>query len=132
MKANGSWLKNAIALPMKKMLMHIASRCGKESPHPLKGSKRNLMYSSSHLIKNYLGYYLTASNSKGHGMHSPFVFDFILYVLNDKKKYKIPQEIENLRNELLKDDTFITIQDLGAGSRVQSSKQRTIKRDRKS
>jgi len=46
--------------------------------------------------------------------------------LNDKKKYKIPQEIEDLRNELLKDNTLITIQDLGAGSRLPSSKQRTI------
>ncbi len=85
------------------------------------------MYSSSHLLKNYLGYYFAASNSKGHGMHSPFVFDFILHVLNNKKRYEFPQEIEYLRNKLLKNNTSITIQDLGAGSRVQSSKQRTVR-----
>ena len=72
-------------------------------------------------------YYLTASNSKGHGMHSPFVFDFILSVLNNKKRYKAPQEIEDLRRELLRENKSITIQDLGAGSRVQSSKQRTVR-----
>ena len=72
-------------------------------------------------------YYLTASNSKGHGMHSPFVFDFVLHVLNDKRGYNSPQEIENLRTKLLKDDTLLTIHDLGAGSRVQSSKQRTVR-----
>ena len=72
-------------------------------------------------------YYLTASNSKGHGMHSPFVFDFILYVLNNDKRYQAPQEIEDLRNELLKENTPITIQDFGAGSRLQSSKQRTVR-----
>ena len=60
-------------------------------------------------------------------MHSPFVFDFILHVLNDKRGCKFPQEIENLRTELLKDGTLLTIQDLGAGSRVQSSKQRTVR-----
>lgn len=60
-------------------------------------------------------------------MHSPFVFDFILHVLNNNKKYKAPQEIEDLRNQLLKDNTLITIEDLGAGSRVQSSKQRMIR-----
>lgn len=85
------------------------------------------MYSSSHLIKNYFRYYLTASNSKGHGMHSPFVFDFILHGLNNGKRYEAPKEIEDLRSELLKDNTSITIRDLGAGSRVQSSKQRTVR-----
>src|SRR6187549_3536231 len=60
-------------------------------------------------------------------MHSPFVFDFILSVLNNKKSYKAPQEIEDLRRELLKENKSITIQDLGAGSRVQSSKQRTVR-----
>ena len=85
------------------------------------------MYSSSHLVKKYLGYYLTASNSKGHGMHSPFVFDFILHILNNNKRYRAPQEIENLRNELLMENKSITIEDLGAGSRFQSSKQRTVR-----
>jgi predicted O-methyltransferase YrrM len=85
------------------------------------------MYSSSHLIKNYLRYYLTASNSKGHGMHSPFVFDFILNVLNNKKNYQPTLEIEELRTELLRNDTIISVDDLGAGSRKKSSPQKTIK-----
>jgi predicted O-methyltransferase YrrM len=84
------------------------------------------MYSSLQLAKKYFHYYFTASNGKGHGMHSPFVFDFILNVLNNKKGYEAPAEIEVLRKQLLKDSTAITIDDLGAGSRVQSSKQRTI------
>ena len=71
-------------------------------------------------------YYLTASNSKGHGMHSPFVFDFILSVLNNKREYKAPQEVEELRNELLQNNKSIAIEDLGAGSRVQSFKQRSV------
>ena len=85
-----------------------------------------IMYSSLQLAKKYLYYYFTALNGNGHGMHSPFVFDFILNVLNNKNGYVAPFEIEELRNELLKDKTIVTIEDLGAGSRIQSSKQRTI------
>jgi predicted O-methyltransferase YrrM len=85
------------------------------------------MYSTFHLTKKYLRYYLAASNSKGHGMHSPFVFDFILNVLNNKNEYNSAPEIEKLRRKLLQDDRMLTIEDLGAGSRVQPFKQRTIK-----
>jgi predicted O-methyltransferase YrrM len=84
------------------------------------------MYSSLQLAKKYVHYYFTALNGKGHGMHSPFVFDFILNVLNNKKHYEAPVEIEALRKHLLRDNAVVTIKDLGAGSRVQSSKQRTI------
>jgi predicted O-methyltransferase YrrM len=84
------------------------------------------MYSSFQLAKKYLYYYFTALNGNGHGMHSPFVFDFILNVLNNQKKYEAPAEIETFRKQLLTDKSIVTIEDLGAGSRVQSSKQRTI------
>ena len=60
-------------------------------------------------------------------MHSPFVFDFILNVLTNKKGYQPPPEIENLRKELLRNDAVINIDDLGAGSRKKSSEQRAIK-----
>jgi len=35
-------------------------------------------------LLNYLKYYFTASNGKGHGVHSPFVYSFIRSVLNNK------------------------------------------------
>lgn len=85
------------------------------------------MYTSFQLAKKYLAYYQKASNGKGHGMHSPFVFDFILYVLNNKKNYKPPVEIEKLRKDLLSNKQPLQVEDLGAGSRVHSSKQTTIK-----
>ena len=59
-------------------------------------------------------------------MHSPFVFDFIRNVLNNKNKYAPPLEIEQLRKELLNDNRTIEIEDLGAGSRISTSKQKTI------
>lgn len=60
-------------------------------------------------------------------MHSPFVFNFILHVLNNKSGYEPPLQIEALRTSLLQDHSIITINDLGAGSRVKSSKQKTIR-----
>lgn len=59
-------------------------------------------------------------------MHSPFVFDFILHVLNDKSGYTPPADVEQLRKELEKDHTKLAITDLGAGSRTSAWKERTV------
>ena len=84
------------------------------------------MYSSFQLAKKYLHYFFSASNSNGHGMHSPFVFDFILNVLNNKSSYTSPTEIELLRKQLLVDKRVIEIEDFGAGSRVANSTQKSV------
>ncbi|MBD0296667.1 MAG: class I SAM-dependent methyltransferase [Flavisolibacter sp.] len=84
------------------------------------------MYTSFQLIKKYLHYYCTAANGKGHGIHSPFVFDFVWHVLNNKKQYLPPSSIEQVRKELLHDKQIIDIEDLGAGSRIETRKQRAI------
>ena len=65
-------------------------------------------------------------------MHSPFVFDFILNVLNNKNLYQAPVEIEALRHQLLHDNRILDIEDLGAGSRVHSSTKKTIRQVAKS
>lgn len=84
------------------------------------------MYSHFQLAQKYIIYYLHAANSKGHGMHSPFVFGFIEHVLNNKNKYEAPQQIEDLRKRLLSDKELLTIEDMGAGSRTSASNQRTV------
>lgn len=84
------------------------------------------MYSSFRLIWKYARYYLLASNSKGHGIHSPFVFDFILRVLNDKTIYPDHARIEKVRNALLKENTLLAITDFGAGSGHNNSNQRKV------
>ena len=56
------------------------------------------MHSSFQLAKKYLRYYLTASNGKGHSIHSPFVFDFVAHVLPNNEKHNCFEEIEKLRN----------------------------------
>lgn len=59
-------------------------------------------------------------------MHSPFVFDFILRVLNNKQNYLPPPQIATLRRELRANHTILTIEDLGAGSRKSSSTKKSI------
>jgi len=84
------------------------------------------MYSKFQLSLKYLQYYFSASNSKGHGMHSPFVFEFITKVLNDKTSYPAYSQVENLRQQLLKDQTLLTVEDFGAGSVVDKTNQRSV------
>lgn len=85
------------------------------------------MYTSFQLAKKYIRYYFTACNGKGHGMHSPFVFDFILSVLNNRQGYQPPTEIEAVRKRLLKDFRELQIEDMGAGSRKGTTKKRSVK-----
>ncbi len=72
-------------------------------------------------------YWWRASNSKGHGVHSPFVFSFITGVLNDKRFFYSYQTIEYLRERLQNDETLLTVEDFGAGSRIHTHTQRSIK-----
>lgn len=65
-------------------------------------------------------------------MHSPFVFDFILNVLNNKSNYRPPPGIEQLRRQLLLDQHIIEVDDFGAGSRTNSSSRRRINQIAKS
>ena len=76
------------------------------------------MYFSFQIAKKYLKYYINAHNGKGHGVHSPFVFDFITHVLNDRKEYDSYKEIEPLRKQLLQNNSIIDVEDFGAGSAV--------------
>lgn len=84
------------------------------------------VYNSFQLALKYLRYYFTASNGKGHGMHSPFIFDFIVKVLNDKKQYPAYTIVEKLRHDLLNNSGVLTVKDFGAGSAIDKSSQRRI------
>lgn len=84
------------------------------------------MYSPVQLALKYVRYYLTSSNGKGHGVHSPFVFEFITKVLNDERNFYCYDEIEAERQNLIYNDEEILVEDFGAGSRLQLHKKRKI------
>ncbi len=84
------------------------------------------MYTRFQLVKKYLHYYITASSGKGHGIHSPFVFDLVNNVLRDKKQYDWYDIIETGRQKLLKQPAQIEVEDFGAGSAVIKTKTRVV------
>lgn len=74
------------------------------------------MYSPFTLLVKYFKYRVSASNGKGHGVHSPFVFEFIQKVLNDRTPYADYKRIDGLRKKMLANNTPIPVEEYGAGS----------------
>ncbi|HVU58091.1 MAG TPA: class I SAM-dependent methyltransferase [Puia sp.] len=85
------------------------------------------MYSRLQIARKYIRYYLTARNGKGHGVHSPFVYDFIRNVLNDRRRPAVWEAIEALRARLLKDAAWLEVEDMGAGSSVAKGRRRQVR-----
>ncbi len=84
------------------------------------------MYSPFQIGWRYLRYYFSSYNGKGHGMHSPFVFNFITQVLNDDREFYAYRSIENVRHMLLLNEKEIVVEDMGAGSRSKKSNKRKV------
>ena len=74
------------------------------------------MYSKSQLALKWFRYFVLASNAKGHGIHSPFVYELVTAVLNDKRYYYAYEKIEGLKKTLLQDEQNLLVNDPGAGS----------------
>lgn len=85
------------------------------------------MYPTFTLIKKYIQYYVKASNGKGHGVHSPFVFQFIQEVLLNKQVPNDAQIIESKRAQLLSNNSIVEVWDRGAGSRHHNQSKRVVK-----
>lgn len=77
------------------------------------------------IIKEYL-YYLLHAKSR-HSVHSPFLYHFIENVLSSKKVYYAFDKIQRIYENILNDNTVITIQDFGAGSHISNTKQKQVK-----
>lgn len=71
------------------------------------------MYSRTELALKYLKHHWHASNGKGHGIHSPFVFEFVTEVLNDPRSFYPYTAIEKVRSGMLRDQRMIGIKDYG-------------------
>ena len=77
------------------------------------------------MILDYLKYIFRARDE--HSLHSPFMFDFYLKVLQNQESAREFEAIEALREGLLKDGREIVITDFGAGSKINKSNLRIIK-----
>ena len=76
------------------------------------------------MIKHFLKYYLRALTK--YRVHSPFVYNLLVNVIEDKRYYYAFDPLKTLRARLLQKNERIEVMDLGAGSRKNSGKERKI------
>src|SRR5450759_4591631 len=69
-------------------------------------------------IVKYLKYILLSRHRKGHGIHSPFVFDLVSRLFRNITDPKIVFKVEQIRKKLIADEQTILVHDLGSGSEL--------------
>ena len=69
-------------------------------------------------IVKYLKYILLSHHRRGHGIHSPFVFDLVSRVFRNKIDPDIVFTVEQARKKLIADKRTILIKDLGSRSEL--------------
>jgi predicted O-methyltransferase YrrM len=74
----------------------------------------------------YLNYILLSRHKKGHGIHSPFIFDLVSRVFRNNIDPVSAAVIENIRKKMISDKRVIHIQDLGKGSGALNSDNRKV------
>lgn len=77
-----------------------------------------------HQVKHYIKFLLKSTNQ--HGVHSPFVYQFVTKCLYDKKKYDAYKHLQNYRKTLKNSKVELEITDLGEGSKTLGSKARKV------
>ncbi|WP_286747488.1 class I SAM-dependent methyltransferase [Roseivirga sp. UBA1976] len=71
----------------------------------------------------FINYWLQQADE--HSLHSPFVYKLYRELIKPCRSFRI-NSVEQLRQQLLNNHKYIQLTDFGAGSRVSSSKQRTV------
>ncbi len=71
-------------------------------------------------------YILLSRHKRGHGIHSPYVYDTINNVLRNKVPEQILETINSARRDMRKNSAVIPVTDLGTGSVYTSSAYRKI------
>jgi predicted O-methyltransferase YrrM len=71
----------------------------------------------SRLIR-YIRYFLLSRHRKGHGIHSPFIFDLVSRIFRNKTDPHIVCSIEKVREKMISDSRSILVTDLGSRSEL--------------
>jgi predicted O-methyltransferase YrrM len=64
----------------------------------------------------YLKYLFFSGHKKGHGIHSPFIFDLVSRVFRNKIDPSLVFKIESIRKNMLSDNRIVIVSDPGSGS----------------
>ena len=70
--------------------------------------------------KSWLRHQLTAWNTGGEGVHSPYLFEWVRMVMMDKNAYYIWGEIERCRERMLRDERELEFVDYGSAIKSRS------------
>ena len=71
-------------------------------------------------VKSWLRHQLTAWNTGGEGVHSPYLFEWVRMVMMDKNAYYIWGEIERCREKMLRDERELEFVDYGSAIKSRS------------
>ena len=77
-------------------------------------------------IRQFIKYVIFSRHRRGHGIHSPFVFNLVSRVFRNKIEPDIVFSIEKMRKKLISDPRLINVNDLGAGSERMKTNQRKV------
>ena len=77
-------------------------------------------------IVKYLNYILLPHHWRGHGIHSPFIFDLVSRVFTNKIDRVIIVAAEHVRRKMLSDRSKIVVKDLGSRSGLLKSNLRKV------
>ena len=67
--------------------------------------------------KSWLKFRLTAWNTGGEGVHSPYLFEWVRMVMMDKNSFYIWGNIERCREKMLQDGRVLRFEDFGSGAK---------------
>ena len=73
-------------------------------------------------LRTWLRHYLTAWNTGGEGVHSPYLFEWVRMVMYDKHAYRIWNNIEQVRARMIASREVVEFVDYGSGMRLLGEK----------
>lgn len=76
--------------------------------------------------RRYIGYLLLSGHGRGHGIHSPFIFDVVSKVFRNKIDPRVVLTIEKIRKKLIAYQGVLEVNDLGAGSEKMKTRSRKV------
>jgi predicted O-methyltransferase YrrM len=69
-------------------------------------------------VWSWLRHQLTAWNTGGEGVHSPYLFEWVRMIMSDSHAYGVWDEIEAVRKQMLSNTEVLEVEDFGSGSQL--------------
>ncbi|NLJ43112.1 MAG: SAM-dependent methyltransferase [Bacteroidales bacterium] len=77
-------------------------------------------------VWRFIRYMLLSGHKRGHGIHSPFIFDVVSKVFRNKIDPRVVFTIERIRKKLIAHQGVLEVNDLGAGSERIKTRSRKV------